>query len=121
MEHRLMPSRSGAGPAVIAAVALAMVSLAVAGSQPALAGPRSCEARSTLADGEATRLLAAAVAAAKNLLGVDHAARAIIESEPILDWRVLSDVFAVRHRDQQPARATPALRPHLIDLPPPVC
>ena len=112
--------RTSAGPAVIAALALAIISVAATASPAAGPAARPCDARAPFAEADATRLLAAAVIAAKNLLGVDGAT-AIIPALPVLLCKE-SAAAPLMIEDAQTMRPRGiALEAHLIDLPPPAC
>jgi hypothetical protein len=121
MNDRRLPTRNAtATPALVAALALAMIALAVAGSQPALAGARIGESRSSIAETDTARLVAVAVAAARTLLGADQGPQALVHSTPFF---VSASVAAPT--ESLPDRAIPIHRPFLraglIDLPPPAC
>lgn len=120
MDTRRSLSRTGTTPALVAAVALAMISLAVAGSQPAMGGIRGVDPRSTIAESDTARLMAAAVAAARTLLGADQASQAMIHSAPQLAG-ACNGTAAVLPHSVEICFATGALRVEVIDLPPPTC
>jgi len=121
MHDRRLTTRNGTTtPALVAALALAMISLAVAGSQPALASARSGESRSTMAEADTARLVAVAVAAARTLLGADQAPQALIHSTPFFA-SVSVAVTTENLPDRTIPIAGPFLRAGLIDLPPPAC
>jgi hypothetical protein len=113
-------SRNPAAPAVVAALALALISAASAGS-PAALPVRAGDARSTFAEVETSRLLAAAVQAAKNLLGVDAPAHAIIHAEPRVAIRSIASPLGWPAAAMVRRPVSGALEPHLTDLPPPIC
>ncbi len=120
-DQRRPTLRNGANPAVVAALALAMVSLALAGAQPARMTARHLDARTTFAEADASRLVAAALAAAKDLLGVAPAADVLIA--PSHDWINISAADQVAHlEDSEPGLpSSQSLRIEHLDLPPPTC
>jgi len=121
LTRQIKPERVPAN-STLAAVAVALATMAIAGPQVRAAVPGPSEARTALSEESAARLMAAAVAAARDLLGVDrqshHAAVIVRTGERV----ILSDVAGTPSWDYEDALPPPRRLPErLLDLPPPLC
>jgi len=111
------PSRTVASPALVTALAVAIAAMTAAGGSALGAGPHSDPVGPWTAD-RATRLMAAAVAAARDLLATDHIDDVALAAPVIA--RTESRAMPTPVRSDAPAFVrTACLTVQLIDLPPP--
>ncbi len=117
MKSAMCRDRLACNPAVAVAVALALVAMTASSAVLSETGPRAIEARITPAENGATRIMAAAVAAARDLLGIDHLS-SLAPATPLAP----AGGRDLRHRPLADTGDLPALRlaSRLLDLPPPL-
>lgn len=117
---RQTPDRPTSPPAIATALAFALIVVALSGGQHRPTVERPAEPQAALSDDERSRLIAAAVTATRELLGIEHETVAALPAEmrpPVMT------VEAPALRPPTPLIFTPLIRPapRLTNLPPPTC